>query len=527
MTGERRGTLARAGLIVTGAYFASRVLGWIRLAVIGTTFGAGADLDAFFAAFRIPDLIFQLVAAGALSSALIPILAGLHATGEDDRAWRVASTVTNLMMGALVVLAGLVWLAAPALVPAITPGFDAERSARTVELTRIMLVSPLFLALGALATSVLNARGRFGAAAAAPLAYNGAIIAAAVFLAPVVGIAGLAVGVAFGALGHLLVQAWPLHRVGFRYRAAVDLRDGEARQALLLMAPRAIGLAASQLTFIVATTLASGLPVGSLAAFSIAFNVFQIPFGVIGVPIGVVALPTLSAELARGDVARYVDLATRALRLVVFVMLPLAALGIVFRVQVLELLLDYGRFDDVAIERTAAALVVLLFALPSESLIAILARAFYAARDTTTPVVAAVLAVVINTVVAVVAVGPLGLSGIALGIVLGSLAEAGLLAAVLARRVDGFHPTAIGWLAVPATVGALAAAAVGAAILALAGATIGPDPAKPALFGILAVATCGGGVAYVALSRILGIPELEAVLGLLRAALHRPGRAAS
>lgn len=517
-------TLARAGLIVTVAFLASRILGWVRLAIIGTTFGAGADLDSFYAAFRIPDFIFQLVAAGALSSALIPILAGLHVQDDDDRAWRVASTVANLMMALLLVLALVVWLLAPAIVPLITPGFDPGRTERTIDLTRVMLASPVFLALGALATSLLNARGRFAASAVAPLVYNAAIIGGAVFLAPTMGVTGLAIGVVAGAAGHIAVQLAPLRAIGFRYRAAVDLDDPEARTALRLMVPRAFGLAASQLTFIVATTLASGLAVGSLAAFSIAFNVFQIPFGVIGVAMGVVALPTLAAELARGDVARYIDLVTRGLRLAVFVMLPIAALGMVLRVQVVELLFGYGRFDAEAVDRTATALLILLLALPTESLIAILARAFYARRDTTTPVIAAVLAVVINTVVAVVTVNALGLRGISLGIVMGSVAEAAFLAVVLGRRVAGFDLRSIGRVIVTAGASAVLAAAVAALIATGATGALGASPGRLGTLAVLVLATGAGALVYVGLGRLLRIGELDAVIGLARSVLPRAER---
>ena len=521
MTARASGrTLARAGLIVTAAVLASRLLGWIRLAIIGTTFGVGADLDSFYAAFSIPDFIFQLVAAGALSSALIPVLAGLYARGEDERAWRVASTVANLMMALLLVLAAGVWLAAPLIVPAITPGFDAARIERTVELTRVMLASPIFLALGALATSLLNARGRFAAAAVAPLIYNAAIIGGAVFLAPTMGVTGLAIGVVAGAVGQVAVQLLPLRAIGFRYQPAIALDDPDARSALLLMIPRAFGLAASQLTFIVATRLASGLAVGSVAAFSIAFNVFQIPIGVVGVSMGVVALPTLAAELARGDIARYLDLVTRGLRLVVFVMLPLAAMGMVLRVQVLQVLFGYGRFDEGAIERTASALLVLLLALPSETLIAILARAFYADRDTATPVVAAILAVAINTIVAVLTVGTLGLSGIALGIVLGSIAEATFLALRLARRIAGFDPASIVRTLLPAGAAALGAAAIAALVVTAVLGALGGTGKLGVLVALL-VASAAGGIAYLGLGRALRIGELETVIGLARSAVGR------
>ena len=187
-------SLARAGLIVTVAFLVSRLLGWVRLVVIGTQIGPTAQLDTFFAAFRLPDLIFQLVAAGALSSALIPVISGLLATDEEGRAWRVASTVANVMLAILLVLAAVVLVAAPLLIPWITPGFNEAQQAQTVELTRIMLVSPILLALGSLATSLLNAKGRFAASAVAPIVYNLAIIGGVLFLYPSMGITGLAVG---------------------------------------------------------------------------------------------------------------------------------------------------------------------------------------------------------------------------------------------------------------------------------------------------------------------------------------------
>ena len=192
------GALARAGLIVIAAFLASRVLGWVRVVVLANLFGASAELDAYYAAFRIPDLVFQLVAAGAIASSLVPVLAGLVATGERQRAWRVASTVLNLMLGALIAVALLLWLLAPQIVPLLVPGFDAATTEMTVELTRLMLISPIFLAAGAIASAVLNTEDRFGAAAMAPVAYNVCIIVCALLLAPSIGVYGAAIGVVVG-----------------------------------------------------------------------------------------------------------------------------------------------------------------------------------------------------------------------------------------------------------------------------------------------------------------------------------------
>ena len=310
------GSLARAGLIVSGAFLVSRVLGYVRLVVIANTFGATPELDAFFAAFRIPDLIFQLVAAGALSSALIPIVSGLFTTGEHDRAWRVVSTVINLMLIGLAVLAIGLFILAPVVVPIITPGFEGAQLDATIELTRIMLLSPIFLAMGAVATSVLNAGGRFAASAVAPIVYNLAIIGGALILAPTPGRRRA------GARRRRRVARPPARPARARWRGSasattprIDRSDPQARKALVLMAPRAIGLGASQITFIVVTALASLLGTGAVSDFNFAFTLLQIPLGIIGVPLGIVLLPSLSRDAAVGREDAFAALLTRALRL--------------------------------------------------------------------------------------------------------------------------------------------------------------------------------------------------------------------
>lgn len=519
MTSRR--SLARAGLIVTTAYLAARVLGWVRLLVISTTFGAGPDLDAFFAAFRIPDLIFQLVAAGALGTALIPVLAGLIARDEEQHGWRVTSTVGNLMLIALGALAAAVFVLAPWIIPAITPGFDAEQMNLTIGLSRIMLLSPILLALGSVANSVLNAHHQFLAPALAPIVYNLTIIAAAVLLAPALGVVGLAIGVVVGSALHLAVQVPALFRAGFRYAPRVDLRDAAARQTLLLMAPRAIGLGVGQLSLVVMTSLASLLAAGSITAYTIAFTVLQIPIGVIGVPLGIVTLPAMSAELARGSIRQYTSLLVGSLRLMLFVMLPATALGIVLRRQIITLLFDYGRFDAYAVDLTADALFYFLLGLASESLIVILARAFYAGRDTMTPVLAAVVAVVINVLVGLATVWTMGLPGLALGLAVGSWVETAILTVILWRRVTGFRISEL--VDAGLRSGAAAIASGLAALLVVRGveSVMGSALGKPALAVEVVFAGTVGALAFVAVAVVLRIPELPTILGLMRDALRR------
>ena len=193
----------------------------MRLLVIGSQFGAGRELDAYFAAFRIPDAIFQLVVAGALSAALIPVFQSYRARADEAEAWRLASSVINLVVIALSAFSLLMAIFAPWIVPLITPGFDAPTTELTIRMTRIMLLSPVFIGMGAVVSGILNSYERFAWPAIAPLVYNLAIIGAAIVLAPLIGVEGLAVGVAIGSLAHLLVQLPNLASVGQRY----DLKE--------------------------------------------------------------------------------------------------------------------------------------------------------------------------------------------------------------------------------------------------------------------------------------------------------------
>ena len=515
--------LARAGLIVSGAYLVARVLGYVRVVVIGSTVGNGPELDAFFAAFRIPDLIFQLVAAGTVASALVPMVASELGSGQASRAWRLVSTIASLMTVGLFLLAGVAWLAAPILVPIITPGFAGEQLQRTIELTRLMLLAPMFLALGAVATSALNTHNRFAAAAVAPIVYDLAIIGAAFVLTPSLGVTGLAIGVVAGSLGHLLVQLPALGRAGFRFTPSLDMSDPDVRQALRLMGPRAVALGAGQITFLVATALASGLAIGSVTAFTFAFTVFSIPLSVIGVPLGIVALPTLSRDLARGAVGEFTELMRRALRLILFLILPLVALGIALRVPATSLLFGHGKFTDEGVALVASTLLVLLLALPGEALNTILVRGFYANRDTRTPAIAAVLAVGLNVLIGVFAVNVLGwgLAGIAAGIAIGSTIEATLLALLLRREVPAFDPGAILRTGVPIAAASVIAGLVAAGVLALVEPGVGALPTTARAFVELAIAGGAGGLAFLVIARALRLPELGFIMRLMSDTLSR------
>jgi putative peptidoglycan lipid II flippase len=516
--------LARAGIVVSGAFLISRLLGYVRFVVIGNSGLLPGELDTFFAAFRLPDLIFQLVAAGALSSALIPVMAALLANGEESLAWRVVSTIVNLMLIALTAMAIGLFILAPVVMQVIAPGFGPAQLEKTVELTRTMLLSPIFLALGAVATSVLNSGGRFGAAALAPIIYNLVIIGAALLLVPSFGVEGLAIGVVLGSLGHLLVQVRPLARLGFRYSPQIDRHDPHARQALLLMAPRAIGLGATQITFIVVGALATTVGVGALSDFNFAFVLLQIPLGVIGVPLGIVVLPTLSRNAAVGHEVSFASLLTRALRLLVYVMVPITAVTIILRQPVVEVLFGSGKIAQADLDLIAATLAFFAVGLTAHALIAVLARGFYARQDTVTPVLAAIAAVVINCSLAVVLVGPYGLQGIALAIAVAAWIEALALLAVLHHRLPHFELRGLVRVGIEGVVGSALAGAVAFLASEWLARVVGAAPGRIALIGEVILVSLVFGLVYAAISLVLRIPELPSIVGVMADVLRRPAR---
>jgi putative peptidoglycan lipid II flippase len=516
--------LARAGMVVSGAFLISRLLGYVRYVVIGNSGLLAGDLDTFFAAFRLPDLIFQLVAAGALSSALIPVMAALLAEGEESHAWRVVSTIVNLMLIALSALAIVLFVLAPVVMRVIAPGFGPVQLERSVELTRTMLLSPIFLALGAVATSVLNSGGRFAASALAPIVYNLVIIVAALILVAPLGVEGLAIGVVLGSLGHLLVQVRPLARLGFRYSPRIDGQDPHARKALLLMAPRAIGLGATQITFIVVGALATTVGVGALTDFNFAFVLLQIPLGVIGVPLGIVVLPTLSRNAAVGHEVSFASLLTRALRLLVYVMVPITAVTIILREPVVEVLFGSGKISQPNLDLIASTLAYFAIGLTAHALIAVLARGFYARQDTVTPVLAAIAAVAINCSLAVVLVGEYGLAGIAVAIAAAAWIEALALLAILHHRLPHFEVRGLARVGIEAVVGSALAGAV--AFLASGWLTdvLGIHPGRLVLVGQLILVSLVFSLVYAALSLVLRIPELPSIVGVMADVLRRPAR---
>jgi putative peptidoglycan lipid II flippase len=515
--------LATASLILTVAALASRLLGWIRLLVIGSQFGASRELDAYFAAFRIPDAIFQLVVAGALSAALIPVFASFRARGQEAEAWRLASSIINLVVIALAGLSLLMAIFAPLLVPIVAPGFDAPTTELTIRMTRVMLLSPVLIGMGAVVSGILNSYQRFAVPSLAPLAYNLVIILAAIFLAPIMGVEGLAVGVAIGSLAHLLIQLPELGKVGQRYDLTIGLRHPGVLKVAFLMGPRMLGLAAGQLNFIVSTILASGLPAGSLTAYNYAFQLSQIPVGVLGVSVAVALFPTLSRDAALGHVGDIRRQVATSLRVLIFIAAPLTGAMIVLAEPITAVFFQYGLFSAQSTALTANALAYFAIGLVAHIVVHVLTRAFYAMQDTRTPVLWAIAAVAINVPLMAWLVGPMGVEGLALALsISASLEVIGLLWA-LHNRIESIEGAAVLRSAARSAVGAGAAALIMLGGLTLVETWL-PDLLEGGITRLLVVAalSAAGAAIFLLVASALRSPEIALLRNLMKRRRRAP-----
>lgn len=489
----------------------SRLAGLAREMMIGARFGTSADLDAYLAAFRLPDLLFQLVAGGALGSAFIPVFTGCLARRELNGAWRLFSAITNLVLVLMTALAGLMALLAPWLVRTLlAPGFTLAQQALTADLMRWMLLSTVIFGFSGIVMGVLNSFQHFLLPALAPVLYNVSIIAGAWLLAPKLGVYGLVLGVVVGAALHLDVQLFGLWRYGARYQVTLGLYDPHVRTVGRLMAPRVLGLAAVQVNFWVNTLLASALPAGSLSALNYAWLLMLLPQGIVAQGVATAAFPTFAALEAQGRRSDLRRTLSDTLRGVLFLAIPAMAGLFVWRMPLIRLLLERGEFTARSTALTAAALAFYALGLVSHSVVEIVARAFYALHDTRTPVGVGLAAMLGNVLLSLGLRGPLGHAGLALANTIATTIEMTMLVWLLSRRLGGLEWPRLTMTAVKSMIAAVLMA------LPLAWAATQWRTGPIVLVGVAGLAA--GGAFYLAAGALLRMPELTLVRRLL------PGR---
>lgn len=513
--------LTRNAGVVMAAFVLSNLTGLVRQILIANQFGTGFEIDAFYAAQTLPDILFALAAGGALASAFVPTFTEVLARPDPAAAWRLASSTMTLVSLVLAAASAVAALAAPWLVTLLAPGFERNpgQMALAVDLLRILLLSPTLFGISGLIMGILNAHGRFLAAALAPTFYWLGTIAGLLFLTPTYGIYGLAWGAVLGAALHLGVQLPALFQLRPALTPQADARDPLVRQVVGLMGPRLVGVGAVQLNFVVSTNLASALARGSLTALKQAWQIFSMPQVVLAQALGIAILPTFSAQAARGDLDGMRRSLNEALRLLLVLALPATAGLLLLGQLIVRLLFEYGRFDAESTALVSTALVAYSLGLISHSVLELVVRGFYALKDTWTPVWVGALAMLLNVVLSIAFVllfGRLGHAGLALANTVATTLEVGALGWMLRGRLHGLELRSLAAVTIRSAAAALVMAAVLFAWLSLTTALA----SWAALAGGLAL----GVATYWLLILVLGVPEARQIPELAWRRLRRGGR---
>ncbi len=434
--------VTRAAGIIGMATLASRIMGFLRDMVTAWFFGAGRLSDAFFVAFRIPNMLRRLLAEGSLSMVFVPVFTEYLSGKGRDEAFRMAYAMFRFLSVVLVAvtLAGILF--SPAIVRLMAPGFDGEKLALTVLLTRIMFPYVFFICLVALCMGILNVLGHFAAPALAPVLLNLAMIGGMVFIAPHMEkpVMGLALGVIIGGILQLALQVPFLWRNGFRFYVKTPFFHPGVKRVLLLMGPAVIGAAVHQINIFVGTLLASLLPEGSVSYLYYADRLVEFPLGIFAISLSVAVLPSLSRQAADRDFDAMSHTFAHAMNLTFFITLPAMVGLIIMSSPIIALLFQHGAFDAESTNATAFALICYSSGLWAFSAVRILVSAFYSLQDTRTPVKMASIAIVANILLSLALMGRLLHGGLALATALASMLNFFLLAYALRKKMGS-----LGW----------------------------------------------------------------------------------
>jgi putative peptidoglycan lipid II flippase len=420
--------LTVSALVVAGGFLLSKILGLGREILIARAFGTSGVLDAYYAAFNFPDLLFALIPGGALASVFIPVLASQSTRDGADAGWKFASIVVNDVFLSVAVLSALGALfAQPIVANVIAPGFDPERQALASDLMRIVFVSTTIFAVSGVVLSILHAHQHFILPALAPALYNLGIIGGAVWLAPIWGIYGLAYGVLAGSILHLAIQVPGLIHFRARYYPALGTTHAGLHELVRLFGPRVVTLAVVRANFLILTNLASRLGEGSVSALNYAYLLMQFPESLIGTAIALAVFPTLSQLAAQNESAQLRRLFYRSLAVILILATVAAVVFVLWARPIVQIVLQRGAFGTASVDAVAFALQFYALAIVGESALEICARIFYAQHDAKTPLWVALSAMVVNLLLSLTLIGPLGIGGLVLARAVGLSWEAGWL----------------------------------------------------------------------------------------------------
>ena len=506
------------------AFVLSNLVGLARQILVSRTFGTSQSLDAFYAAATFPDLLFSLLAGGALASAFLPTFTGFLAHEKREDAWRLASAVINLVILTLSAVSALAAVFAPALVRHVIfflkPELDPALQALTVDLLRIILIAPTIFGLSGLVMSILNTHQKFWLPALAPVFNWIGWILGLFFLVPSIGIFGLAWGYIIGAFLHLTVQLPGLLNLKDRhYVPTLGLDNPAVGKVLQLMAPRLLGVAAVQINFVINAMIATSQMEGSLTAINVARMVMTMPLFVIAQSIATAALPTFSAQVARGKLSEMRSSLAATLRGVILLSFPATIGLILLRKPITAALFQRGEFNALSTEMVSWALLWYTAGLVGHSIVEILSRAFYALHDTKTPVLIGTVAMGLNVIFSFgfswmfSQIGWMPHGGLALANSLATALEATALLIFMRRRLNGIEGSYLvrGFVAC-----AVAAIGMGISVWLWLQATDGLIPWIVALGGVLM-----GGIIYAVGVVLLRVPEIQVLTAAVARRLLR------
>ncbi|MFA7253193.1 MAG: murein biosynthesis integral membrane protein MurJ [Patescibacteria group bacterium] len=422
---HRESSIRGASLVLIITLTLSNVLGLFRDRFLTKTIST-FNLDIYYASFRIPDLVFNTLILGAITSAFIPIFSDHLAAKNQKEGYRITNSLINLALIFTIVSAIILFFLMPYITPLVVPKFDAGRMAETVKFSRLLMLTPIFFSLSYIIGGVLNSHKRFLAYSLSPLIYNGAIIIGAWFVAPRYGLIGVVYTVLIGSALHVLIQLPTAIRLGYRYMPVIDYSKN-IQKILSLMLPRTISLGASQIMLIVYTAVASAMAAGSISAFNLANNIQTMPIIALGTSFATAVFPTLAQKISQNKEEEFSFYLSRALRVIGFLLIPSSVIFILLRAQIIRLILGSGKFSWDDTRMTALALGFFSISILAQGLIPLLARAFYALKDTKTPMRISIYTVIISVLIAFPLSKYMSVAGLALAFSIGSYFNAFML----------------------------------------------------------------------------------------------------
>lgn len=515
---RRQTSIGSAALILASMVATSRFLGLIRDRLLAARFSAD-ELGVYFAAFRIPNLLFELLVMGALTTAFIPVFTRYLTGGKEGEAWRMAAIIINTSLILLAAVAVPLFIWAPTVSRLFAPGFTSEQIAQMAQFTRVILilqVAPLLV--GNFFTGILQSFRSFLVPAIAPVLYNIGIIVGIMTLTSSLGLLAPVVGVGLGALLFMMIQIPVLGSLGYRHMFIMDLKHKGVRDVFKLMGPRTLGLGATQIDTTVDLMLASLLGARMVTIFNFAQHLQQLPVGLFGATIAQAALPTLSLSAANNEKGELKRAITTSLHQMLFFILPVSVLFIVLRTPIVRLVFGASRFDWDATVLTGMTLSMFSLSLGAQAVVHLLARAYYALYDSKTPVVIAVGSIFVNTVLSVLFITWFGMPVWSLGLStsIASIAHAVVLFICLDKRLELFSRIE---LFVPLIKMGVAALAAGVAIyipLKLFDQLVFDTTRTFGLILLTGTATSIGLVVYFFLSWVMGVGEVHSFLSMMK-----------